>query len=62
VTVSYFEWDQNLKSEKWSEDDVNKKLKKKMEKAFNAVWTVSKEKNIDLRTAAFIVALQRILK
>lgn len=62
VTVSYFEWDQNLKGEKWSEKDVNKKLKEKMENAFEAVWKVSQKKKCDLRTAAFIVGIQRILQ
>ena len=60
VTVSYFEWDQNLKGEKWSESDVNKKLKNKMESAFDAVWKTSVEKKCDLRTAAFIVAVKRL--
>lgn len=62
VSVSYFEWDQNLKGEKWSEEDVNKKLKEKMESSFDAVWKTSVEKKCDLRTAAFIVAIERILK
>lgn len=61
VTVSYFEWDQNLKNEKWSEKDVNKKLEKKMIDALSAVWKQSKESKTDLRTAAFIVAIKRIV-
>jgi glutamate dehydrogenase (NAD(P)+) len=62
VTVSCFEWEQNLKSEHWSERAVNKKLKKKMEEAFTVVWEESKKRKIDLRTAAFVVAIKRIVE
>jgi glutamate dehydrogenase/leucine dehydrogenase len=62
VTVSYFEWKQNLDNEHWSEADVNKKLKRKMEQAFETVWETSKKKKVDLRTAAFIVAIKRIIE
>lgn len=61
VTVSYFEWEQNLKSQKWSEVFVNKKLEKKMVDALDAVWKQAKDSKTDLRTAAFIVAIKRIL-
>lgn len=61
VTVSCFEWEQNLSCEKWSEKDVNTKLQDKMDSAFGAVWKTSTRKHIDLRTAAFIVAIERIL-
>jgi len=61
VTVSCFEWEQNLKGEKWSEEKVNSKLKKKIEAAFTAIWRESKDKKVGLRTAAFIVAIKRIL-
>lgn len=60
VTVSYFEWYQNIHSEKWSLDKVNKMLKEKMEKAFENVWEIHKEKKISLRVAAFVLALQRL--
>jgi glutamate dehydrogenase/leucine dehydrogenase len=62
VTVSAFEWEQNLKGEHWTKDEVNKKLKKKMEKAAGEIWDKSKLLKSDLRTAAFVVALERILK
>lgn len=62
VTVSCFEWMQNLSGERWSENDVNVKLKKKIETAFEAVWDMSKKKRVDLRTAAFIVAIGRIVE
>jgi len=62
VTVSAFEWEQNLKGEHWTKADVNKKLKKKMEVAVDAIWDASRKHKADLRTAAFVVALERILR
>ncbi|MBI5619850.1 Glu/Leu/Phe/Val dehydrogenase [Candidatus Gottesmanbacteria bacterium] len=61
VSVSAFEWEQNLKGQHWTKEDVNKKLKKKMETAVDAIWAVSQKQKTDLRTAAFVVALTRIL-
>ena len=60
VTVSYFEWYQNMHNEKWSLEKVNEKLEGKMVKAFNEVWKVHKEKKVTLRKAAYILALQRL--
>lgn len=60
VAVSYFEWYQNLNNEKWSKDEVLKKLKEKMEYATNLVFDTHQKFNVPLREAAFIVALQRI--
>lgn len=62
VTVSAFEWEQNLKGQHWTKAQVNKKLAKKMADAAGAVWSASVVHKTDLRTAAFIVALERILK
>lgn len=61
VTVSYFEWYQNMKNEKWSLEKVNEKLEEKMVKAFEQIWKISQEKKITLRTAAYILALQRLI-
>ena len=60
VTVSYFEWDQNLKNEKWSEADVNAKLKTILDDSSKKIFTTSKELNTNLRNSAFILALERI--
>lgn len=60
VTVSTFEWEQNLKGEHWSEADVFAKLKKIMDEETNLIYARSKELNTDLRRTAFIVALERI--
>jgi len=62
VTVSAFEWEQNLKGQHWTKAQVNTKLAKKMTDAAGAVWIASVSHKTDLRTAAFIVALERILK
>lgn len=60
VVVSYFEWVQNLQALEWEEQDVNDKLSRKMEKAFNSVYDLAKEKNITLRTGAYAIALKRV--
>lgn len=60
VTVSAFEWEQNLNGQHWTKEEVNKKLKRKIEEATEAVWEASKKLNTTLRTAAFTVALERI--
>ncbi len=60
VTVSYFEWDQNVKGEHWSEEDVLAKLEKIMVDAFNEVWETKEKYSIDMRTAAFVKAIERV--
>jgi len=62
VCVSYFEWLKNHKKEKWPKEKVYKNLKKIMTTAFSNTWQISKKHKIDLRTAAFILSLQRIAK
>jgi glutamate dehydrogenase/leucine dehydrogenase len=62
VTVSYFEWDQNVKGEHWTEADVLEKLEKIMVTAFDEVWTTKEKFSIDMRTAAFVKAVERVVK
>lgn len=62
VTVSYFEWVQNMKNQHWTEEEVNKKLHKKMTNATVEVWDASRKHKTTLRIGAFVVALGRILK
>ena len=62
VTVSYFEWVQNLQQFRWEEDDVNAKLEKKMVSAYNEVSALRKEKKVSFRTAAFMVAIDRVAR
>lgn len=60
VTVSCFEWEQNLKGEHWSEEQVNQKLREMMNVAAEQIFEKAKSVNTDLRRGAFILALERI--
>ena len=60
VTVSYFEWVQNRSGERWEADKVEDLLKEKMTSAFSKVWNIYENKNVDMRSAAYILALKRI--
>jgi glutamate dehydrogenase (NAD(P)+) len=60
VTVSYFEWVQGLTSFFWTEDEVNKKLEGVMVGAFEEVLKRAKEYKVDMRTAAYILAVGRV--
>lgn len=60
VTVSYFEWDQNVKGEHWTEADVLEKLEKIMVTSFDEVWETKEKYGIDMRTAAFVKAIERV--
>lgn len=62
VTVSYFEWTQNISGNYWDLDKVETKLKKKMVAAFNEVWHQADRYNTTLRNAAYIVALKRLVE
>ena len=61
VTVSYFEWVQDFSSFFWDEDEINKRLVRIMREAFSAIWAVSQDHKVSLRTATFIIACRRIL-
>ena len=60
VTVSYFEWDQNLKNENWTEKEVFDKLLPMMNDAAQKTFQKGAEYKTDLRRGAFILALERI--
>lgn len=62
VTVSYFEWVQDMASYFWSEDEINQRLDKLMIQAIEDVWAMAESKQCSLRTAAYILACERILK
>jgi glutamate dehydrogenase (NAD(P)+) len=62
VCVSYFEYVQDIQSYFWDLDRINKELKRIIIKAFEDVHKVYKERNIPLRTAAYIIAVSRIAK
>jgi glutamate dehydrogenase (NAD(P)+) len=60
VTVSYFEWVQDLQELFWDEDDVNKRLERVMTKAFADVHAMAVKHNVELRTGAYILAIDRV--
>jgi glutamate dehydrogenase (NAD(P)+) len=60
VTVSYFEWVQDLNRDHWSEQVVNEKLKEIMVKAFREVLAVARREQIDMRSAAYLLAVKRV--
>jgi glutamate dehydrogenase (NAD(P)+) len=62
VTVSYFEWAQNIQQFRWDEERVNQELDKKMSRAYRSVREVASEHGLDMRTAAFVLAIRRVGK
>jgi glutamate dehydrogenase/leucine dehydrogenase len=60
VTVSYFEWVQNLTREQWPLEKVNRKLETKMTKAFNDVVAIAEREESDLRTGALMLGVGRV--
>jgi glutamate dehydrogenase (NAD(P)+) len=63
VTVSYFEWVQDLQAFFWKEEDVNLKLKEVIESSFyNVLEIFKREKDIDMRTAAYMLAIGRVAR
>lgn len=61
VTVSYFEWVQNLSSYRWSFRRVNRELKVIMDRAFEEVYALAKTKKTTFRKAAYLIAVKRII-
>ncbi len=62
VTVSYFEWVQNRLGYKWTADRVNRRSDRIMKDAFNNVYKTSQEYNVPMRTAAYMVAIDKVAK
>jgi len=62
VTVSYFEWSQNIQQFQWEETRVIAELEKKMRRAYQAVTTLAREEQLDHRTAAFVLAIKRVAR
>lgn len=60
VTVSYFEWVQNRQHYRWSLDRVRQELDATLSKAFEQVWQQAVQAKVDLRTAAFMLAISRV--
>jgi glutamate dehydrogenase (NAD(P)+) len=62
VTVSYFEWVQNIQQLRWSEERVNQELERTMVEAFGHLRRIAEDKGLALRTAAFVLAIDRVAK
>ena len=61
VIVSYFEWLQNLKNKYWSKDRVNRKLEERIVKAYYTVLKMGLDHEVDLRTAAYMIAVREVV-
>jgi glutamate dehydrogenase (NAD(P)+) len=62
VTVSYFEWVQNIQQFRWDVERVNSELRSLMTKAYQGVSQLAKRHNVPQRTAAYVLALGRVAK
>lgn len=60
VTVSYFEWVQDSQSFFWTEEQVNENLENIMKSAFDNVFTTAQKRNIDMRTSAYVIAVDKV--
>jgi len=60
VTVSYFEWVQDLQSFFWTEEEINDRLERIMVRSFREVWGVGQERKVEMRTAALVKAVSRV--
>jgi len=60
VTVSYYEWAQNLQQYRWTHEQVNNELRATITKAYAGVRDLAKQKGVPFRTAAYAIALQRV--
>ncbi len=60
VTVSYFEWVQDLQSFFWDEEEINGRLEKIMTRAFGDAWDMAHEHGVSLRNGAYFVAIDRV--
>jgi glutamate dehydrogenase (NAD(P)+) len=60
VTVSYFEWVQDLSANFWEEEEINDRLRRKMVRAFIDTYEVAQRRKIDMRQAAYVVAIARV--
>jgi glutamate dehydrogenase (NAD(P)+) len=62
VTVSYFEWVQNLQELLWTEEEISERLTRILKKGFAEILDISHKKKVDLRTAGLILGIGRVVK
>ena len=62
VTVSYFEWAQNRQFYRWNLDRVRQELDKTLSTAFEETWELARERKVSLRTAAFMLGIDRVAR
>jgi glutamate dehydrogenase (NAD(P)+) len=62
VVVSYFEWTQNLQHFRWEEEEVNRKLRETMARAYRGAAARSEERDLPLRTTAFEIGVERVVR
>lgn len=62
VTVSYFEWVQNLQELLWSEEEIGERLERIMTRAFSETLSISQDRKVNMRTAAYILGVGRVAR
>lgn len=62
VVVSYFEWVQDIQQFFWTEQEVNERLRQVVRRAFGEVWNTMQERSVDMRTAAYMLAVSRVVE
>jgi glutamate dehydrogenase (NAD(P)+) len=62
VTVSYFEWAQNRQFYRWNLDRVRQELDKTLSTAFEEVWQLAQKRKVTMRTAAFMLGIDRVAR
>ncbi len=60
VTVSYFEWVQNLQNLLWSEEEISEKLNAILKRSFKEVLEISEREKVDMRTGALMLGIKRV--
>ena len=61
VIVSYFEWVQNLQAFSWQVEEVRQQLNRAMSRAFDEAWSLAEREHIDLRSAAYLLSVERVV-
>jgi glutamate dehydrogenase/leucine dehydrogenase len=60
VTVSYFEWFQNLQEQLWSEEEISERLTRIMRRSFAEVLNISQREKVDMRTTVLMLGIGRM--